>query len=175
MGHCVVTDPAWTGAARPRPRATQGSVHCQTKPVRSRPAPRGALGSGAAPGASTADAGTVVMDALPQTFQVALGMGDRERSTRGCPLIEPSWRNLITSPCAAIERDQVLAISTPLSNKCSGTSVTLKITFLGWAMSAPLHQKTQQYKYASLLHRDLILDWAISRATVIRMSSAYAR
>src|SRR5437867_7138358 len=145
MGHCVVTDPARTGTARPRSRATQGSVYCQTKPVHSRPAPRRASGSGAAPGANTADAGTVVMDACPQAFQVARGMGDRERSTRGCPLIEPSWRNLITSQCAAIERDRVLAISTPLSNQCSGTSVTLKITFLGWAMSAPLNQKIQPY------------------------------
>src|SRR4029077_17734027 len=38
MGRCVVTDPAWKGAARPRSRATQGPVHCPTKPVRSRPA-----------------------------------------------------------------------------------------------------------------------------------------
>src|SRR6267378_7720848 len=83
MDCCVVTDPAWTGAARPRSSPTQGSVHCRTKPVRSWPPPRGASGSGAAPGANTADTGTVVVDACPRTFQETWSRLGRARIGNG--------------------------------------------------------------------------------------------
>ena len=68
---------------RPRSRVTQGQVRYQTKPVRSWPAPRGASGSGAAPGADTADTGTVVVDACPRTFQETWSRLGRARIGNG--------------------------------------------------------------------------------------------
>ena len=54
--------------ARPHSRVAQGSVHCRTKPVRSRPVLRETSGLGGAPN-------EIVMDTCSQAFQVKQGMG----------------------------------------------------------------------------------------------------